>query len=133
MYYKGCVLVAKQFCYFYANVRYGCRNVILTWKKEKKLFSFHPTIIVAPGDYTAITSQPVTFISSPSQMCIPFSISNDNVVEATESFAVTLDSTDRAVGLIPPFSPNVTIIDSTGKHLQSVCYCCYEAKSHCLT
>jgi len=58
-------------------------------------------------------------------MCIPISISNDNVVEATESFAVTLDSTDRAVGLISPFSPNVTIIDSTGKNLLSICYGCY--------
>jgi len=47
-------------------------------------------------------------------MCISVSISNDNVVEAAELFAVVLQSTDPAVQITQSFS-SVTIIDSTGK------------------
>ena len=49
-------------------------------------------------------------------MCIPISISNDGVVEETESFAVTLVSEDPAVVVMLPFS-SVTINDSSGKYL----------------
>ena len=96
------------------------------------MFRLSPLPFIAPGDYTAISSEPVTFTSAPDTMCVSVSISNDNVVEAAELFAVTLGSADPAVVIAQPFS-SVTIIDSTGKHLQSLCYCCYEAKSHCLT
>ena len=79
-----------------------------------------PPLNVAPGDYTAVTSQGVTFTSAPDQMCISVSISNDNVVEAAELFAVVLGSSDPAVVIAQPFS-SVTINDSTGMHLLSVC------------
>jgi len=52
-------------------------------------------------------------------MCIPVSISNDDVVEVTELFTVTLETTDRAVQFTQQ-SADVTIMDSTGKYLQSV-------------
>ena len=81
---------------------------------------FAPLLYVASGDYTAISSEPVTFTSAPDQMCISVSISNDNVVEAAELFAVILGSADSAVVIAQPFS-SVTIIDSTRKHLLSVC------------
>jgi len=82
-------------------------------------FRLAPPPFIAPGDYTAISSRPVTFSSAPSQMCIPVSISNDNVVEVTEFFTVTLETTDRAVQFTQQ-SADVTIMDSTGKYLQSV-------------
>jgi len=68
----------------------------------------------------------VTFSSAPDQICIPSSISNDGVVEETESFAVTLVSGDPAVQLTLP-NVNVTIADSTGKYLFV-----HEAKDHCM-
>ena len=76
---------------------------------------FAPPLFVAPGDYTAISSQPVTFSSAPDQICIPISISNDGVVEETESFAVTLVTEDPAVLIILQFA-SVTIIDSSGTY-----------------
>jgi len=48
-------------------------------------------------------------------MCVTISISNDGVVEETESFAVTLVSEDPAVVVMLPFS-SVTINDSSGKY-----------------
>ena len=53
-------------------------------------------------------------------MCIPISISDDGVVEETESFAVTLVTEDPAVLIMLPFA-TVTIIDSSGTYLLDVC------------
>jgi len=78
------------------------------------------TLFVAPGDYTAISPpQSVTFSSAPNMMCFPIFILNDNVVEVTEFFTVTLETTDRAVQFTQQ-SANVTIMDSTGRHLLSL-------------
>ena len=76
-------------------------------------------LCVAPDDYTAISSQPVTFSNAPDQTCIPINISNDGVVEETESFAVTLVSEDPAVQLTLPNTSGI-IIDSSSKYTQSV-------------
>jgi len=51
---------------------------------------FPYSMYTAPGDYTAVTPQHLTFSSVPDQMCITVSISSDGVVESTESFTVTL-------------------------------------------
>ena len=79
-----------------------------------------PPLCTAPDDYTAISSQPVTFSSAPDQMCSPVSISSDTVVEATESFAVILESTDPVVQVTQQFA-SVIIIDSepSSKYTQS--------------
>ena len=58
----------------------------------------------------------MTFSSAPDQICITISISDDGVVEETESFAVTLVSQDPAILIMLPFA-SVTIIDSTGKYV----------------
>jgi len=79
-------------------------------------FIIPPPLYTVPDDYTAISSQPATFSSAPDQICIPISISDDGVLEETESFAVTLVTEDPAVLIIQPFA-SVTIIDSTGKYL----------------
>jgi len=63
----------------------------------------------------------VTFSSSPDQICIPISISDDEVVEETESFTVTVDSEDPAVQLTLP-NASVIIVDRSSKYAQSV-YC----------
>ena len=72
---------------------------------------------IAPGDYTAVSPQHLTFTSAPSQMCITVNISEDGVVEPTESFTVTLSSSDPAVQQSLPSSTSVTINDSTSKYL----------------
>ena len=69
-------------------------------------------LYVAPGDYTEISSQSVTFSSAPDLMCVSVSISVDDVTEENEFFSVVLESTDRAVQFTIPFA-NVTIIDGT--------------------
>jgi len=61
----------------------------------------------------------VTFSSAPDQICIPISITNDEVVEETESFAVTLVSEDPAIGLTLP-NASVIIVDGSSKYMQSV-------------
>ena len=66
---------------------------------------------VVPDDYTPVDSQPVTFSSAPSQMCISITILNDFIIEPNELFTVTLDSTDPAVQLTLS-STSVTILDS---------------------
>ena len=78
-----------------------------------------PPLYVAPDDYTAITSQPVTFSSAPDQICILINISNDGEVEETESFAVALVSEDPAVQLTLQ-NASVIIIDSSSKYAPSV-------------
>ena len=67
--------------------------------------------LVAPNDYTAVTSQPVTFSSAPSQMCVSITIINDFMIEPNELFNVVLESTDPAVQLTMAFA-SVTILDS---------------------
>ena len=61
----------------------------------------------------------MTFSSAPDQICIPISISNDEVVEETESFAVTLVSEDPAIELTLP-NASVIIVDGSSKYMHSV-------------
>ena len=73
-------------------------------------FSYIP-LPVAPNDYTAVNSQPVTFSSAPSQMCVSITIINDFMIEPNEPFTVTLESTDPAVQLTLA-TASITILDS---------------------
>lgn len=75
---------------------------------------------VAPDDYTAISPQPLTFSSAPDSMCISINISDDMLEEPTESFAVTLNSTDPAVNFSMQ-NATVTIINETSKYTPSFC------------
>ena len=61
----------------------------------------------------------MTFSGSPDQICIPISISDDEVVEETESFTVTVDSEDPAVQLTLQ-NASVIIVDRSSKYAQSV-------------
>ena len=73
-------------------------------------FSYIP-LRAAPNDYTAVISQPVTFSSAPSQMCVSITIINDFMIEPNEVFTLLLESTDPAVQLMSAFA-SVTILDS---------------------
>jgi len=55
-------------------------------------------------------------------MCTPISISNDGVVEDTESFTVSLISEDPAVQLTQS-TGSVVVNDSSGKLIQAVVHC----------
>ena len=66
---------------------------------------------VVPGDYIPVDSQPVTFSSAPSQMCISITILGDFIIEPNELFTVMLESTDPAVQLTMP-TASITILDS---------------------
>ena len=79
-------------------------------------FSFsYIRLLAAPNDYTAVDSQPVTFSSAPSQMCVSITIINDFMIEPNEVFTLLLESTDPAVQPMS-VSASVTILDSC-KHL----------------
>ena len=66
---------------------------------------------VASDDYTPVDSQPVTFNSAPSQMCVSITILSDFIIEPNELFTVMLESTDPAVQLTLP-TASITILDS---------------------
>ena len=66
---------------------------------------------VASSDYTAISFQPMTFSSAPSQMCVSIAIIDDRMVEPNERFTVMLESTDPTVQLTSP-TATITILDS---------------------
>ena len=85
-------------------------NSVLHKNTYQFSFSYLP-FLVAPNDYTAVTSQPVTFSSAPSQMCVSITIINDFMIEPNELFNVVLESTDPAVQLTMAFA-SVTILDS---------------------
>ena len=72
-------------------------------------------LYIASDDYTAVSSQPVTFSSAPDQMCVTISISDDGVVEETELFAVTLVSEDPTVQLTLP-NASIIIMDRSSKY-----------------
>ena len=83
-------------------------------------YQFFFLILVAPSDYTAVNSQPVTFSSAPSQMCVSITIINDFMIEPNELFNVLLESTtDPAVQLTMAFA-SVTILDSCKFVLQNI-------------
>ena len=63
-------------------------------------YQFFFLILVAPNDYIAVNSQPVTFSSAPSQMCVSITIIDDLTIEPNEQFTVMLESTDPAVQLM---------------------------------
>ena len=69
------------------------------------------SLYVAPNDYTAINSQPVTFSSAPSQMCVSITIIDDLTIEPNERFTVMLESSDPAVQLMST-TATITILDS---------------------
>jgi len=77
-------------------------------------------LYVAPDDYTAVSPQLVTFSSAPDQICIPIIISDDEMVEETESFAVILVSEDPAIELTLP-NAGVIIVDGSSKYTQPIC------------
>ena len=87
-------------------VSHVCSRVIVS--VVMRFLSLHS---VASSDYTAISSQPVTFSSAPSQTCVSIAIINDRMVEPNERFSVVLESTDAAVQLTSP-TATITILDS---------------------
>lgn len=76
-------------------------------------------LYVAPDDYTAVSPQLVTFSSAPDQICIPIIISDDEMVEEAESFAVILVSEDPAIQLAQP-NASVIIIDRSSKYIPPI-------------
>ena len=82
-----------------------------TFTNAELFYQFSLPLLVAPDDYTPVNSQPVTFSSAPSQMCVSITIINDFMIEPNELFTVLLESTDPAVQLTLAFA-SVTILDS---------------------
>jgi len=75
----------------------------------------------------------VTFSSAPDQMCSPVSISSDIVVEATELFAVILESTDPVIQVTQQFAGVIIINfepDFVGGHRISLCVIAFVSALH---
>ena len=108
--------LAIYFCYSRNVHSYSTLGIDTKYAYSGLVPFLAPPLYTAPDDYTAISSQPVTFSSAPDQMCITIGISDDGVVEETESFVVTLVTEDPAVHIVLPFA-SVTITDSTGTYL----------------
>ena len=69
-----------------------------------------------PEDYVSI-SFPVIFVpdsSSSRILCSNISITSDEIVEDTEEFFVTINSSDSNVRIVQPSAP-VFIIDNSGE------------------
>ena len=88
-----------------------CINKNKTCTYETVLPYMRLLLHVASDDYRPVDSQPVTFNSAPSQMCISITIFSDFIIEPNELFTVMLESTDPAVQLTLP-TASITILDS---------------------
>ena len=76
----------------------------------------------APGDYSSGIF-PVTFDSMTSTQCISITLVDDNLVEDTETFTVSLSSSDPAVQLGTPSTAFVSILDTSGVQCSKFTYC----------
>ena len=66
--------------------------------------------IAGPGDYTEVSVQ-LSFQPGESEMCTAISITNDAILEDSETFSVQINTTDQAV-ILNPSSATVTILDN---------------------
>ena len=77
--------------------------------------------IAGPGDYTEVSVQ-LSFQPGESEMCTAISITNDAILEDSETFSVQLNTTDQAV-ILNPSSSTVTILDNDSESgSQSIIY-----------
>ena len=65
-----------------------------------------------PLDYTAVTTE-LTFDSDRSRECVSIRLANDNLLESTEEFEVSL-STDEEQVIVNPQKAVVSILDTDG-------------------
>ena len=78
----------------------------------------HALFLLGGGvDYGPISCNPLVFSGNDSQECCSIPINDDNLVEATESFTVSLTTTAPAsdANLIAPTQATVSIFDNDGK------------------
>ena len=67
--------------------------------------------IAGPGDYTEVISRQLSFQPGTTQLCAPINITDDAILEDSETFSVQLNTTDQAV-ILDPISSTITILDS---------------------
>ena len=73
----------------------------------------HILLPLAPGDYTAIDDQTVTFGPDDTQQIVTVSTVADGVVEMTETFMGRLAPSDAQVSIFQ-FTADVDIVDTGG-------------------
>ena len=74
------------------------------------VMTFPPTPLTAPGDYTAITDQEITFAPNEFTMTVTVTIGDDNIVEVNEMFFGRLTTTDPLVQ-VTEGEATITILD----------------------
>ena len=69
--------------------------------------------VVGPGDYTEVVLRQLSFQpgTGESEMCTAINITDDAILEDSETFSVQLNTTDQAV-LFNSISATVTILDN---------------------
>ena len=67
--------------------------------------------VVGPGDYTEVVSWQLSFQPGESEQCTAINVTDDVILEDSETFSVQLNTTDQAV-LFNSSSATVTILDN---------------------
>ena len=67
--------------------------------------------IAGPRDYTEVVSRQLSFQPGETEQCTAINVTDDVILEDSETFSVQLNTTDRAV-LFNSSSATVTILDN---------------------
>ena len=67
--------------------------------------------VAGPGDYTEVTSRQLSFQPGTTRLCAPISITDDAILEDSETFSVQLNATDQSV-ILNSSSSTVLILDN---------------------
>ena len=86
--------------------------------------------IAGPGDYTEVVSRQLSFQPGESEQCTAINVTDDVILEDSETFSVQLNTTDQAV-LFNFSSATVTILDNDSES-GSISYQSKYLFSHCM-
>lgn len=78
-------------------------------------------ILSAPDDYSSLVNEAVMLPPGSTRMCVDLTIIDDDEVEETETFLISLDSSDVNVIVIPPSQAIVNILDNDLRQYQFNC------------
>ena len=71
-------------------------------------------------DYGPITCNPLMFSGTDDQQCCDIPINDDNLVEGTENFTVSLNSTSSNANLTAPTQATVSIADNDSEFVHNL-------------
>ena len=91
-------------------------NQLTQWWVTMFLLVIAWCYVAGPGDYTEVISRQLSFQPGTTQLCTPINITDDAILEDSETFTVQLNATDQSVILSPSSSTvPVTILDNNSE------------------